>query len=191
MIRRLLVALLVCAAFPGGVGAHPPGTAIGRAVTGLQQGPVTYDSGAAIGEQEADGLLRVVCPDPRVRVALMPAEALTELPAGGGSAAAVAAEVAREADVGGTIVVLAGRRLGVWSEDISPERTGVLVQEAEQAYPAGPLSLRVTELVGRLRAEPVDAGTPWGVIAAVVSIVAIAALAGLHVGLRRRSTSTS
>ncbi len=118
----------------------------------------------------------------------MPADALSEQP---GGATAVADEVAREASVGGTVVVLAGRQLGVSSEDVGADRAAALVREAERAYPTGPLSLRAGHLVSLLREEPVDAGPPWGVIAAVGSAIVLALLAALHHRTRRAAGRTS
>jgi hypothetical protein len=174
----VILAVLVAAAEAG---AHAPTTAIGRAVEALAQVPVSYDPGAAVSDVEAANFSQVV--GPRTSVAFLPASAVDELPGSGPND--VAAEIAREAALDGTLVVLVGERLGAWSEDIGRERLAVLVAEVE-ARPAETRAAAVDDLVNRIGAEPGDAGTPWGWIAAGLAALAAGALVVFDRVARRR-----
>src|SRR3990170_3368831 len=125
-----------------GCPAAPWAAASGRAVEALSQVPVSYAPAASVSELEGDGFLRLPGVGEGIVVAAMPAAALREI---GGGPSAVARETAREAGVDGTIVVLAGQRLGAWSEDVPAARLAVLVRAAERTgdHPA----VRVADLV--------------------------------------------
>jgi len=104
VVFGLLLALATSEAGP--IQAHTPDTAIGRAVEAFGQVRVSYDPGAAVSDVEAGGFPQIVGSD--VKVAFMPASANDEI---SGGPDAVAAEIAREAGLDGTLVVLVGAKL--------------------------------------------------------------------------------
>ena len=122
-VALLVIVGLMCAAEAG---AHAPTTAIGRAVEAFGSVPVSYDPGAAVTDLEADRFNLIVDANPKV--AFMPASASSEL-AGGPNA--IADEIAREANLDGTLVVLVGTKLGAWSDDIDDDRLAELVRDAQ------------------------------------------------------------
>ena len=178
-MRRLaaFVLLLVCAAEAG---AHAPTTAIGRAVEAFGSVDVSYDPGAAVTDLEADRFNLIVDGNPKV--AFMPASATTEL-AGGPDA--IAEEVAREASLDGSLVVLVGTRLGAWSDDIGDDRLAELIRDA-QAIDADSTYEVVEALVRSVQAEPAGSDTPWGWIGAGLLIFAVGLIALDRVVRRRR-----
>jgi hypothetical protein len=103
-------------------------TRIGRAVEAFGQVSVSYDNGAVVSDVEAGGFPQIVGSNPKV--AFMPASAAREI-AGGPNA--IAAEIAREADLDGTLVVLVGTELGAWSNDIGADRLAELIAAARRA----------------------------------------------------------
>jgi hypothetical protein len=168
--------------------AHAPATAIGRAVIALREVPVSYHPDSELSDLEADGLLRVVGAGDRVRVALLPSAALTEI---SGGPEAVAEEIAAEADVDGTVVALVGRRLAAASDRVDQDRLRALARRSEAAYPRGPLAARVADLATRVTAEPTDDGRPWGAIAAIVSALLLAGVVVLAMTARRAAKPTA
>jgi hypothetical protein len=173
MARTLIAACLVALLLAAVGAAHPPATTIGRAALALREVRVSYEPGSLVSELEAEGLLRIV--DENVRVALLPASVLAELP---GDASAVAAEIARESGVGGTLVVLTGRQLGAWSNEIAGDRLAALVRDVE-AESAGSRAAAVETLVRRVEAEPKQRRPPWTLITVVGSIALLVAIAVL------------
>jgi hypothetical protein len=167
---RLIVVGIVALAGAGDASAHSPTTAIGRAVEAFGTLSVSHDPGAAVSDVEAGGFPQIVGSNPKV--AFMPAEALTEIVGGPN---AVADEVAREAELDGTLVVLAGAELGTWSEDIGDERMTELVRAAEQASTTSP-AVKVESLVRSVQAEPVDSDPPWLWIGVALLVAAVGAL---------------
>ena len=125
MLRPVLVALLAVLALSPVAHAHAPATAIGRAVEALGQVPVSYDNGSVVSDVEAGGFPHIVGSNPKV--AFMPASASSEVVGGSN---AIAAEVAREAGLTGTLVVLVGTELGAWSSDIGADRLAELIAAA-------------------------------------------------------------
>ncbi len=125
MLRPVLVTILAGVTFAASAHAHAPATAIGRAVEAFGQVPVSYEPGSIVSDVEAGGFPLAVGSNPKV--AFMPAFASSELDGGPN---AIAAEIAREADPDGTLVVLVGSELGAWSNDIGDERLNELVREA-------------------------------------------------------------
>ena len=115
MVRPLVVALLAVLTLAQSTAAHTPTTAIGRAVEAFGQVSVSYDPESVVSDVAAGGFPLIVGSNPKV--AFMPAPAASEI-AGGPNA--VAAEIAREADLGGTLVVLV-TELGAWSNDIGAD----------------------------------------------------------------------
>ena len=189
-MRRLAALGLVSLICAAGAAAHAPTTAIGRAVLAFDSVPVSYDPGAAVTDLEADRFNAIAGSNPKI--AFMPASAANEI-AGGPNA--VAGEVAREANLDGTLVVLVGTKLGAWSDDIGADRLAELVRKAETATAeSGPAPTRdpdtgnaepadtvstaqvVESLVRSVQAEPTG-GTPWGWIGAGLVLFAIAAIA--------------
>ena len=170
MRLRLIVVGLLALAGAGDASAHSPATAIGRAVEAFGTLSVSYEPGAVVSDVEAGGFPQIVGSNPKV--AFMPAEALTEIVGGPN---AVADEVAREAELDGTLVVLAGAELGTWSEDIGEERLTELVLAAEQQAAASPAAM-VESLVRSVQAEPVDSDPPWVWIGVALLVVAVGAL---------------
>jgi hypothetical protein len=164
----------------GDAAAHAPTTAIGRAVTAFGVLSVSYDPESAVSDVEAGGFPQIVGSNPKV--AFMPGSTLQEIR---GGPDAVASEVAREAGLDGTLVVLAGRRLGAWSEDIGEERLAELVAAAE-APQAGSPAAAVESLVRAVQAEPTDWDPPWGWIAVAMLVLAAAALVAFDRSVRRR-----
>jgi len=171
---------IVAALLQGTADAHSPATAIGRAVEAFGQGSVSYDPGSVVSDVEAGGFPAIAGD---VSVAFMPAEAETEIVGGPN---AVAAEVALEAGVDGTLVVIVGRELGAWSEDIGDERLAELVSEASATRQAASPAVAVESLVRSIQAEPTDFDPPWGWIAAGMLAVAVGALVALDRAIRRR-----
>ncbi|HEX4747689.1 MAG TPA: DUF6676 family protein [Gaiellaceae bacterium] len=141
--------------------------------------PVSYEPGAAVSEVEAGGFPSIV--GDNARVAFMPESAAGEL---AGAPSAIAEEIAREAKLDGTLVVLVGSSLGAWSSDISAERLDVLVREAQGM--GGSAVARTETLVRNVQAEP--AGRERGGVAfvAVVGVLALAGLVALARHRRRR-----
>jgi hypothetical protein len=180
-MRRLAAVVLVSLVSAAAADAHAPATAIGRAVEVLGSVPISYDPGAAVTDLEADGFNRIAGSNPKV--AFMPASAANEL-AGGPNA--IAAEIAKEAHLDGTLVVLVGTRLGAWSDDIGDDRLAELVRDAEKTD-AGSTAQVVQSLVRGVQAEPTG-GPPWGWIGGGLVIFAIALLGAdrLIRGARRR-----
>ena len=173
MARYAFVVLLASLAFSSGAYAHSPATAIGRAVEAFGQVSVSYDNGAVVSDVEAGGFPQIVRSNPKV--AFMPASASSEI-AGGPDA--IAAEIAREAELDGTLVVLVGTQLGAWSSDIGADRLSELVAAAQLDKSATSRAFVVESLVRGVQAEPVDSGPPWGWIgAALIGCAALALLA--------------
>jgi hypothetical protein len=182
-VRRLVALGLISLVCAAGAGAHAPTTAIGRAVEAFGSVPVSYDPGAAVTDLEADRLNVIVGSNPKV--AFMPASATDEL-AGGPNA--IAEEVAREADLDGTLVVLVGTGLGAWSDDIGDDRLAELVRDS-QATASGASTIEPVEsLVRSIQAEPTG-GTPWGWIGLALAVFAIALIAFDRVVRRKAATS--
>ena len=116
----------------------------------------------------------------------MPAEAVTEL-AGGPDA--IADEIAREAELDGTLVVLVGPSLGTWSNDVSDERLAELEREARVAGGGSPAAT-AEALVRSVRAEPASSSTPWALLGIVVLVAAAGAFVLFH-RLGRRSRAAA
>ncbi len=112
----------------------------------------------------------------------MPASATDET---SGGPDAVAAEIAREANLAGTLVVLVGTKLGAWSADVDEERLDTLAREASSTDAAS-RAAAVERLVRSVQAEPRDRGLPWGWIAAVLVVLAVGALVASDRLVRRR-----
>jgi hypothetical protein len=179
-VRRLGVLAITAILLQGTASAHGPATAIGRAVEAFGQGSVSYDPESVVSDVEAGGFPAIVGD---VRVAFMPAAAETEIVGGPN---AVAAEVALESDVDGTLVVLVGNELGTWSEDIGEDRLADLVSEASAKRQAASPAVAVESLVRSIQAEPTDSDPPWGWIAAAMLVVAAGALVAFDRAVRRR-----
>jgi hypothetical protein len=177
-VLGLLVLALVAA---GSARAHAPTTAIGRAVEALQSLNVSYDPGAAVSDVEAGGFPQVVGSNPKL--AFMPEDALTEIQGGPN---AIANEVAREAGLDGTLVVLVGRQPGAWSEDIGDDRLGALLAAARAQASATPTAAVAESLVRSVQAEPVDSDPPWSWIGAGLLVLAVGALVAFDRAVRRR-----
>jgi hypothetical protein len=175
MSRSIVAAWLVASLVVAAAAAHPPGTTIGRAALALREVPVTYEPGALVSELEAEGLLRLA--DDRVRVALLPAAVLGDLP--GGGASAVAAEIARDAALDGTLVVLTGGQLGAWSSEIKAGRLAALVRNVEATAGNASRAAAVEMLVRHVKAEPKPRRPPWTLITVVGSIALLVALFAL------------
>jgi hypothetical protein len=171
---------IVASVLEGTAAAHAPTTAIGRAVEAFGQVSVSYDPGSVVSDVEAGGFPAIV---EDVRVAFMPAAAESEI-AGGPNA--VAAEVALEAGVDGTLVVIVGNELGAWSEDIGEDRLAELVSEARATPRAASPATAVESLVRSVQAEATDSDPPWGWIAAGMLVVAAGALVAFDRAVRRR-----
>lgn len=178
----LLVALAVVSlAVVGDARAHSPFTAIGRAVEAFGSVSVSYEPGSAVSDVEAGNFPTFVGENPKV--AFMPAEAATEL-AGGPDA--IAEEIAREAELDGTLVVLVGRQVGTWSEDIGDERLAELVREARTVDAGGSPAVVAETLVRSVQAEPTST-TPWSLIIVALVVLASGALVAVHRLARRRA----
>jgi len=113
----------------------------------------------------------------------MPASAASEI-AGGPNA--IASEIADEATLDGTLIVLAGEKLGAWSNDIEDDRLAQLVADASSSNSSKSLAVVVGSLVRSVQAEPVDAGPPWGWIGAALVVVALGGLVAFDRLVRRR-----
>ena len=171
------IAVLACA---GQARAHAPTTAIGRAVEAFRSVPVSYEPGAAVSDFEAGRFPLIVGSNPKV--AFMSASASSEL---AGEPSAIAEEIAREADLDGTLVVLVGTELGAWSSDIRDDRLAELVAEA-QALGAGlPPAAVVESLARSVQAEPTG-DAPWSWIAAVLLVLAVGSAVAFGLVVRRR-----
>ena len=106
------------------------------------------------------------------KVAFMRREAASEM-AGGPDG--IAAEIAREARLNGTLIVLVGTKVGTWSNEISEERLARLVSEARASNTDGSSAELVGSLVRSVQTESVDS-TPWGRLLAVIAALAIGSL---------------
>jgi hypothetical protein len=177
----VVVCFLVCAA---GAGAHAPTTAIGRAVEALGSVAVSYEPGAAVTDIEAGNFPLLVGSNPKV--AFMPASASTEL-AGGPNA--IADEVAREAELDGTLIVLVGTNLGWWSNDIGDDRLAELVREARTDNAGASAAVVVASLVRGVQAESTS-NTPWALLGLVLLVLGSGAFVAVHRISRRRSQSS-
>jgi hypothetical protein len=178
---RLALLVLVMLAVAGNADAHAPTTAIGRAVEAFSQVSVSYDPDSVVRDVEAGGFPLIVGSNPKV--AFMPASASSEI---GGGPDAVAAEIAREADLGGTLVVLVGTSLGAWSNDIGADRLAELVAAARTDTSGTSHASVVESLVRSVQAEPADSGTPWGWIGAALLVLALGGLVAFDRLIRRR-----
>lgn len=175
---RLAVLVIACVVVVADASAHGPATAIGRAVLAFGSLSVSYDPEAEVTDLEADRFNAFVGSNPKV--AFMPASAADEI-AGGPDA--IAEEIAREAGLNGTLVVLVGSRLGAWSDDIDDDHLAELVREARA--PDEPLFSSAETLVRSVQAEPASE-TPWGWIGAVLLVLAVAALIVFDRAVRAR-----
>jgi hypothetical protein len=178
LVRRLATLATVSLVLAAEAGAHAPATAIGRAVEAFGSVSVSYEQGAAVTDLEADRFPIIVGSNPKV--AFMPASAADEL-AGGPNA--IADEIAREAGLDGTLVVLVGPKVGAWSDEIGGDRLGELVREADAR--GGPPVSKVETLVRSVQAEPTS-DTPWGWIGAGLILLAVGALVAFDRLVRRR-----
>ena len=164
--------------------AHGPTTAIGRAVEAFGRVSVSYEPGSAVSDVEAGNFTTFVNSNPNI--AFMPAEAATEL-AGGPDA--IAEEIAREAALDGTLVVLVGTRLGTWSKDVDDERLAELEREARVAGGGSPAAT-VEALVRSVQAEPASGSTPWALLGVAILVLAASAFVLFH-RLGRRSPAAA
>lgn len=180
-MRRPLAVLGVALVLVEAASAHAPTTAIGRAVGAFGSVPVSYDPGAIVSDVEAANFGLLVGSNPKV--AFMPASATSEIVGGPN---AIASEIAEEAGLDGTLIVLVGTKLGAWSNEIGSERLAELVSEATPNDSSDSLATAVASLVRSVQAEPVDSGPPWGWIAAGLSVIAVGALVAFDRQVRRR-----
>lgn len=183
---RPLAVLLFALVLVEGTAAHGPTTAIGRAVEAFGSVTVSYDPGAVISDVEAGNFPRIVDSNPKV--AFMPASAESEIVGGPN---AIASEIAGEAGLDGTVVVLVGTKLGVWSDEIGDERLAQLVAVAVPSTPGDSLAPVVASLVRSIQAESVDSGPPWGWIGGVSLMIALGALVAFDRLLRRGGATTT
>lgn len=180
-MRRLATLAIFCLVLAAEASAHTPATAIGRAVEAFGSVPVSYDLGAAVTDLEADRFNLIVDSNPKV--AFMPASTSNEL-AGGPNA--IADEIAREAGLDGTLVVLVGPKLGAWSDDIGDDRLTELVRDAEAR--GGPPFAKAESLVRSVQAEPTN-DPPWTWIGVGLVLLAVGALVAFYRLAARRSSS--
>lgn len=176
-----LAVVLAAALFPGAsdAAAHVPGTSIGRAVTAFGSVSVSYEPGAAVSDIEAGNFPDVVGSDPKV--AFMSRDAGTEMT---GGPDAIAGEIAREARLSGTLIILVGRKLGAWSNELSDDRLAELVAAARAGNAGGTSGEVVRSLVRSVQDESADS-TPWGWLIAVIAALAIGSLLVLGLVSRR------
>jgi len=160
--------------------AHSPATAIGRAVEAFDEVSVSYEPGSVVSDVEAGGFPQIVGAD--VKVAFMPESTDNEIL---GGPEAVAEEIAREAELDGTLVVLVGTRISAWSDELEADRLEKLVREAGTAT-GGSLAATVEALVRQIQAEPKRTSTPWGWIAVALGVGAGVLLLGADRLARRR-----
>jgi len=179
-VLRGAVVVIACSAVTAVAHAHGPQTAIGRAVEAFGSVSVSWDPGSAVSEVEAGGFPGIVGSD--AKVAFLPASASDEL---GGGPDAIAEEIAREAGLGGTLVVLVGRELGAWSDDISESRLRKLVSEAQTGYRSVTPAGRAESLVRAVGQEPKPAGPPWGWLALGFGGLAVVLLVAAERRVRR------
>lgn len=171
-MRKLVLAALFAVLAVTGVGnAHPPTTAIGRAVEAFKSVSVSYEPGSIVTDVEAGNFPAIVGSNPKV--AFMPASARSEI---GGGADAIAEEIAREARLDGTLVVLVGTEVGAWSNDIGDDRLAQLVANTRTSDPGTSEASLVASLARSVQAEPVGNGVPWGWIGVVLLALALGAL---------------
>jgi hypothetical protein len=175
----LLAVGLIALVYAREAGAHPPSTAIGRAVEAFGGVSVSYEPGSAVSDVEAGNFPTIVGSNPKV--AFMPAEAETEL-AGGPDA--IAEEVAREARLNGTLVVLVGTTLAAWSDEIGEDRLAELVRDAERTGTSP--ATTVEALVRSVQDEPTE-NTPWALIGVALVVLASGAFVAYHWLTRRRA----
>lgn len=176
-LLTLVASFAGAALLVGTAHAHAPTTGIGRAVAAFEDVPVSYDPASPLTELDAEAPLRSGAGN-RLHVALLAASATQELP---GTPDEVAAEIAREAALTGTLIVLVGTRFGAWNDEIGRERLDELIVGASGGRRSPAVELG--EVVRAVAAEPKDdSGLPWSWV--VVTTVGV--LAGL-VFLARRT----
>lgn len=118
-----------------------------------------------------------------VAVAFLPAAAATEI--GNDDPDAVAEEIAREAELDGTLVVLVGDRLGAWSDELVHARLDELAVRAETLGRGSPVA--ATEaFVRSVAAEATDGGMRWTLVGIALVAAAGAALVVFSRSARRR-----
>ena len=187
-MRRVVFLAVVVLVGVGEARAHSPATAIGRAVEAFDEVSVSYEPGSVVSDVEAGGFPQIVGAD--VKVAFMPESTDNEIL---GGPEAVASEIAREAELDGTLVVLVGTRLGVWSDEVEADRLDELVRGADTPTGGSPAAA-VETLVRRIQAEPKKGSTPWGWITVALSVGAGFLLLGadrLASASRRKSGRSS
>ena len=158
--------------------AHGPATSIGRAVEAFGSVSVSYEPGAAVSDIEAGNFPHVVGSNPKV--AFLRPEAREEL---AGGLDAIAEEIAREARLHGTLVVLVGTKLGAWSDQMDDDRLADLVADAQATEESATPAEMVGSLVRSVQAESADT-TPWGWLGGF-TVVALGSLLVLGLLSRR------
>ncbi|MGH3132979.1 MAG: hypothetical protein ACRDNY_04425 [Gaiellaceae bacterium] len=133
-MRRVLAVSVVLLVGAGEARAHSPATAIGRAVEAFGQVAISYDPGSVVSDVRGRWLSADrghLCGQERDLHVTAEDEIL-------GGPGAVASEIAYEAGLDGTLVVLVGTRLGAWSADIGDDRLAELVRNAGGAPGGSP-----------------------------------------------------
>lgn len=168
---------IAAVAHSGVAHAHRPATSTGPAVAAFGEVSVSHEPGSVVSDVEAGGFPTIV--GSNVKVAFMASTTDEEI---AGGPPTIAEEIACEAGLDGSAVVLVGTQLVAWSDDVDADRLAVLVRGAARG---GSPASAVESLVRSIQAEPRDTTPPWGWIAAVSLLFAVAALVVLG-RVRRR-----
>jgi hypothetical protein len=183
MIRRAwALSVLIPLVLAAGAQAHDSGPAIAAAVEALRQGPISFNSSAAVSEQQADAVNQRLHRSSGIAVAILPVDFSL-------SAVGAARELELHLDRPGTIIALLGGDLGATSTDIDGRLLGALVDQSQQVYDregAVPALTGLIDSIEAARDAPADddGGGRMGVVLVTVAALLAGSVLALF-GLRR------
>ena len=184
MIHRVWsLCVLISLVLTAGAQAHDSGPAIASALVALRQGPISFNSAAAVSEQQADAVNQRLDRSTGIAVAILPVDFSL-------SAVAAAQELELHLNREGTIIALLGGDLGATSTDIDGPLLGALVRESQQVYNREGAVPALTGLIDRIEAArdaPADGGGGRTGIVLITAAALVGASALALFGLLRRA----